>query len=168
MDLPSDLIDLLAAFDRHEVEYLLVGGVAVAVHGHPRFTKDADLWLRDEPENLNRTCTALSEFGAPLAAINALGPAQAEDVVWMGHPPARIDLMKGLPGGDFARAWRTRIEVSCGDVVVKVVGRDELIRLKRACGRPQDLGRCRQPGIRALSRAIEQSNRPTAELPAVT
>lgn len=54
MDLPSDLVELLAEFDAQKVEYLLVGGLALALHGHPRFTKDADLWVRDTPENLER------------------------------------------------------------------------------------------------------------------
>lgn len=62
MDLPSDLIDLLAEFDREKVEFLVIGGQALALHGHPRFTKDADLWLRDTPENLARAKTALRRF----------------------------------------------------------------------------------------------------------
>lgn len=77
-NLPSDLIDLLSEFENTKVEYLLVGGHAVALHGFPRFTKDADLWVRDEPNNLDRVRRA-------------------------------------------------------------VVGKDELIGLKRASGRPQDL-----------------------------
>jgi hypothetical protein len=57
----------------------------------------------------------------------------------MGAPPTRIDLMKGVPGGDFARAWATRVILTVDGTVVAVVGREELIRLKRASGRPQDL-----------------------------
>ncbi|MEM9692384.1 MAG: hypothetical protein AAGA56_07555 [Myxococcota bacterium] len=64
MGLPSDLIDLLAVFAAHGVEYLLIGGQAVALHGHPRFTKDADIWLRDSTSNLNAATTALVAFGA--------------------------------------------------------------------------------------------------------
>lgn len=75
MDLPSDLIDLLAAFDTAGVDYLLVGGQALALHGRPRFTKDADLWLRDSAPNLARACTALRTFGAPDATIDALDRA---------------------------------------------------------------------------------------------
>ena len=139
MALPSDLIDLLAEFERLGVDYLLVGGQAVALHGFPRFTKDADLWLRDTPENLLRTRQALRSFGAPSSAIDAIEPAQPLDVVWMGHPPARIDLMKGVPGGDFDSAWRTRMTIRIDGITVSLVGREELIRLKRASGRPQDL-----------------------------
>lgn len=139
MDLPSDLIDLLAEFDAGGVEYLLVGGQALALHGHPRFTKDADLWLRNTPDNLRRTLDALRRFGAPDQTIQALVSAVDLDVVWMGHPPSRIDLMKDVPGGDFDHAWRDRATLKIGAVPVHVVSKAQLIQLKRMSGRPQDL-----------------------------
>lgn len=139
MDLPSDLIDLLAAFAEAGVDYLLVGGQAVALHGAPRFTKDADLWLRDSPRNIEAARRALAEFGAPAATVNALEDAEGLDVVWMGHPPARIDLMKQIPGGDFEVAWKNRSVFELAGVVVQCLGRQDLIRLKKASGRPQDL-----------------------------
>lgn len=139
MALPSDLIDLLAEFVDTGVEYLLVGGQALALHGHPRFTKDADVWLRDSPDNIERAQRALVRFGAPENVVEALATAEPLDVVWMGVPPARIDLMKGVPGGHFAEAWRTRVAHTIAGTTVFVVGRAELIRLKRASGRAQDL-----------------------------
>lgn len=139
MDLPSDLIDLLAEFDAEGVEFLVVGGQALALHGHPRFTKDADLWLRNSAANLGRARVALQRFGAPTATIDALGTAGELDVVWMGHPPSRIDLMKGVPGGEFEAAWQNRAVFSVRGVPVPVVSRSELRRLKLASGRPQDL-----------------------------
>ncbi len=139
MALPSDLIDLLSEFASTGVEYLLVGGQALALHGLPRFTKDADLWLRDSPENMTRATTALRRFGAPHQVIQALSHAEGLDVIWMGTPPARIDMMKAVPGGDFARAWQERETRFIGQTPVLVVSRNELIRLKRHSGRPQDL-----------------------------
>lgn len=139
MALPSDLIDLLTEFAAEGVEYLLVGGVAVALHGVPRFTKDADVWLRDEAENLLRVRRALVAFGAPAETMSALESAQELDVVWMGQPPARIDLMKQVPAGDFAAAWTRRARFVVGDLEINCVARDDLIALKRASGRPQDL-----------------------------
>ena len=139
MVLPSDLIELLVAFAAAKVDYLLVGGQALALHGLPRFTKDADLWLRDDPDNITRAEEALEAFGAPLATIQALRPAAPLDVVWMGQPPCRIDLMKGVHGGDFDRAWATRVELEVEGTSLLLVGREELARLKRASGRPQDL-----------------------------
>ena len=139
MDLPSDLIDLLSAFEEEQVDYLLVGGQAVALHGVPRFTKDADLWLRDTSENLARAKRALNAFGAPLGTLQALDEAKDLDVVWMGHPPARIDLMKQVPGGDFEAAYHSRAKFAVGGVSVSCVSKADLIAQKRASGRPQDL-----------------------------
>ena len=139
MDLPSDLIELLAEFEKEKVEYLLVGGQALALHGHPRFTEDADLWLRDTAENIANAQNALVRFGAPPQTVSAIATAAPLDVVWMGHPPSRIDLMKGVPGGDFEKAWASEMMMSCEGVTVPIVSRDELSRLKRASGRPQDL-----------------------------
>lgn len=139
MDLPSDLIDLLSAFAEEQVDYLLVGGQAVALHGVPRFTKDADLWLRDTDENLRRAKRALDSFGAPPGTLRALDEARDLDVVWMGHPPARIDLMKRVPGGDFEAAYRARVTFTVAGVTILCVSKADLIAQKRASGRPQDL-----------------------------
>lgn len=138
MDLPSDLIDLLSAFADEQVDYLLVGGQAVALHGVPRFTKDADVWLRDTRENLERAKRALTAFGAPAGTLRALDEARELDVVWMGHPPARIDLMKQVSGGDFDVAFRKRATFEIEGVTVSCVGKAELIAQTRASGRPQD------------------------------
>lgn len=137
--LPSDLIDLLAVFADIGVEYLLIGGQALALLGLPRFTKDADIWLRDTPDNLAKAQRALDEFGAPPDLREALLTADPLDVLWMGAPPARIDLMKGVPGGDFERAWDSRRLFQAQGAPISVINRQELIVLKRASGRPQDL-----------------------------
>jgi len=139
MSLQSDFKDLLAEFAAAEVEYLVVGGYAVAFHGEPRFTKDLDLWLADRDDNLARARAALVRFGAPDEVLAALATAAPEDVVWMGHPPARVDLLKGVPGGDFDRAWANRVDARWDGVPVSVVSRSDLIALKRASGRPMDL-----------------------------
>ncbi|MCL2779373.1 MAG: hypothetical protein FWD73_15370 [Polyangiaceae bacterium] len=139
MDLSSDLIDLLEAFAKANVEYLIIGGQAVALHGWPRFTKDIDIWLRDSTDNMAKAVGALHEFGAPEATIDGLIRATGLDVAWMGVPPNRFDLMKSVPGGDFERAWQSRTVLDVAGVRVSVVSRDELIRLKRISGRPQDL-----------------------------
>lgn len=86
-----------------------------------------------------RAETALQRFGAPVSVIAGLQTARGLDVVWMGHPPARIDLMKAVPGGDFDAAWATRTTFDVEGTAVVVVGHDELIRLERASGRAQDL-----------------------------
>jgi hypothetical protein len=139
MELQPDFKEILAAFAARNVEYLLVGGWAVGFHGQPRLTKDLDLWIRPTPENLARAREALAEFGAPEAMLNELETAAPEDVLWMGTPPLRIDVVKGVPGGSFDAAYPGRVVATWSGVPVSVVGLDDLIALKRASGRPQDL-----------------------------
>ena len=139
MALHPDYRDILAAFDQHKVEYLVIGGYAVVFHGHPRFTKDLDLWIRPTADNLARVRSALVAFGAPSTLLAALEGASPSDVLWMGAPPVRIDIVKGVPGGDFDAVFARRIVADWDGVAVSVVGLDDLIALKRASARPQDL-----------------------------
>jgi hypothetical protein len=139
MPLHPDFRDLLAVFAAHNVDYLVVGGYAVGFHARPRFTKDIDLWVGNAPDNLMRVRAALEEFGAPAAMLEQLGSALDEDVLWMGVPPVRIDVVKGVPGGDFSACLARRVRANWDGVVVSVIGRDDLVAIKRASGRPQDL-----------------------------
>jgi hypothetical protein len=139
MSLHPDYKDILVAFEKHGVEYLLVGGYAVGFHGRPRFTKDLDLWVSPSAANLARVRGALVEFGAPRAMLDELDQASEEDVLWMGAPPVRVDILKGVPGGDFEKAYLARTLTSWDGVNVSLVSRLDLIALKRASGRPQDL-----------------------------
>jgi hypothetical protein len=86
-----------------------------------------------------RVRAALEEFGAPAAMLAQLGSALDEDVLWMGVPPVRIDVVKGVPGGDFSACLARRVRANWDGVVVSVIGRDDLVAIKRASGRPQDL-----------------------------
>ena len=139
MDLPRDFKDLLQAFADAEVRYLVVGGYAVAFHARPRFTKDIDIWVEDSAENLARLTDALQRFGAPAGMAEQLRDADALDVVWMGRPPMRVDLVKSIPGVAFAEAFPRRAEATWGGVRLAVIGRDDLIAAKRASARDQDL-----------------------------
>ncbi len=139
MSIPSDFRDLLAEFATAGVEYLVVGGYAVGVHAEPRFTKDLDLWIGDAPENLARAKTALVSFGAPADLLARFDDATGDDVLWMGAPPLRIDIMKAVPGGEFSGAYSRRISTEWAGVQASIIARDDLVAIKRASGRPQDL-----------------------------
>lgn len=137
--LPLDFVDLLAAFGDAEVRYLVIGGYAVGYHDRPRTTKDLDILLDREPQNIGRACRSLLEFGAHIDVVSHLEAAIDDEVVWMGHPPLRVDFLKDAPGVDFADAWTRRVVSSWSGVAVNVISRVDLIRSKRASGREQDL-----------------------------
>ncbi len=137
--LPQDFVDLLEAFGRAEVRYLVIGGYAVGYHDRPRTTKDLDILLDPAPDNIYRACEALREFGAHADVVAHLDAALSDEVVWMGHPPVRVDFLKDAPGVDFQQAWAQRVADMWNGVPVLVIARDDLIRSKRAAGREQDL-----------------------------
>jgi hypothetical protein len=134
-----DFRDLFAALNAAAARYLLVGGYAVAFHAEPRFTKDLDVWTEPSSDNARRVHDALRAFGAPLHDLGPDDLARPGLIFQIGVPPNRIDVVTSVDGVEFAEAWPARAETSYGDQAVPVIGRTELIRNKRAAGRPQDL-----------------------------
>jgi hypothetical protein len=139
LEINKDFMKLLRVFDKVDVRYLLVGAFAVEYHGQPRTTRHMDLWLDDAAENMERVFRALTEFGVPPIAIDHLNAAPPLDVVWIGVPPNRIDLAKGIRGLSFAEAWFHRETTELGGIHVHVISRKDLIAAKRECGRAKDL-----------------------------
>lgn len=140
----DDFLDLLAAFVEANVEFLVVGAHALAVHGVPRATGDLDVWTRPTQENAGRVMTALGRFGAPVEVLG-IGVddfSSPEAVVQIGLPPRRIDVLTTITGVEFDEAWPRRMiqSVGVGDhqLAIPFLGRDELIRNKRATGRTRD------------------------------
>lgn len=141
MKLPADFEDLLVCFVDSGVEFMIVGGYAVARHGHVRATKDIDVFIRPDAENAPRVIQALREFGAPLAAlqITASDFSTPGNVVQLGVPPLRIDVITSISGLDYDAASSDPATIELAGRLVKVIGIDALLRNKRASGRPQDL-----------------------------
>lgn len=137
--MPQDLKELLSAFNKHGVKYLVVGGYAFGVHAEPRATKDLDLLIRSDEVNSAAVYRALSQYGAPL---DGLSPRDFMDgsTFQIGQPPARVDLLQRIDGLTFDEAWQHRIEgLIDEEVKVNVISRNDLIRNKLASGREQDL-----------------------------
>jgi hypothetical protein len=137
----EDASDLLRALTDAGADYVVVGAHALAAHGLPRATADFDVLVRPSAENARRVVSALMSFGAPLQA-HGVGPEDFErpgTVYQLGLPPRRIDLLTSISGVDFDEAWGSRLEVAIGDLKVPVLGREALIKNKRATGRGKDL-----------------------------
>lgn len=135
----SDWIELCELLNAHGVEFLVVGGQAVAAHGYPRLTKDLDLWVRPTAENGRRVLDALREFAAAPAGFE---PSRFEDprtMLVIGRDPFRIDILTEIPGVTFDDAWPARATVVVEGKALPFIGRDHLIANKRAAGRLQDL-----------------------------
>ncbi|MEO8083706.1 MAG: DUF6036 family nucleotidyltransferase [Ardenticatenales bacterium] len=135
----SDFSDLLRLFNGSGVRYLVVGGYAVVQYAEPRFTKDLDLWISTDPDNAEAVFRALRAFGAPLKGMTAGDFGEEGFFYQIGAPPVRVDIMMGLPGVAFEEAWVNRNIVAFDDLAVSFISREDLVRSKRATGRPQDL-----------------------------
>jgi hypothetical protein len=134
-----DFRDLLAAFNAHGVEYLVVGAHALAAHGHVRATKDLDVWVRTDAANARRVLEALRSFGAPLHDLTEADLSTPGVVFQIGVPPLRIDVLTAIDGVTFEEAWPARMRTHFADVPVTVLSKQHTIQNKRAAGRTQDL-----------------------------
>lgn len=137
--LQADLREFIELLNSRKVEYIVVGGHAVAFHGHPRFTGDIDFFIRMTSPNVRRVLAVLNDFGFGALGITERDLLQPKRIIQLGHPPNRIDILTSISGVDFDSAWETRVEVVMDDQPVSLLGWDELLRNKKAAGRPKDL-----------------------------
>lgn len=139
MELPRDFSELLASFNANGVEYLLVGGYALAHHGRPRFTGDLDLYVHPTPENALRILAALDAFGFGGVGLAAEDFCQPDRVIQLGRPPVRVDLLTSIDGVSWEQAIAGVEACHVDGHPVPVIGLREFVANKRASGRPTDL-----------------------------
>ena len=135
--LPPDFSEFLRLLNSHNVRYLLVGGYAVGYYGYPRATADMDIWVEICPENVEKVIAALADFG-----FNGVEPelfAKDKQVLRMGVPPLRIELLTGVSGVEFASCYAARLVANLGEVEVSLISLEDLKINKAASGRYKDL-----------------------------
>jgi len=134
-----DFAEILSALSAAGAEYLVVGAHALAAHGRPRATGDLDIWIRPTAANAEKVWAALVRFGAPLSALRKEDLQTPQTVFQIGVSPVRIDILTSIDGVEFDAAWQRRLALDIEGQTVFLLGKDDLIRNKRAAGRPQDL-----------------------------
>ncbi len=139
MEVQSDFKELLVLLNEHKVDYLIVGGYALAFHGAPRFTGDLDIWVRPDEENARRVISALAAFGFSLPDLTIHDFESPEKVVQLGVPPVRVDIITSISGVTWEEAATAKEPGRFGDVPVSYIGRQAFIQNKRATGRKKDL-----------------------------
>jgi hypothetical protein len=135
MEIRSDFKELLELFNRHRVEYLVVGGYALAFHGAPRVTGDIDLFVRPTSENAERILAALDEFGFGSLNLSKGDFTTPGMVVQLGVPPARIDIITRVSGVSWEKADAAKVAGRYADTPVFFISRDDFIANKKAMGR---------------------------------
>jgi hypothetical protein len=139
MPLSNDLREFVELLNSRAVDYVIVGAHSLAFHGHPRYTGDLDILVRSTPENALKLIDLLQQFGFAEMGLKQSDFTESEQIIQLGRPPNRIDLLTSISGVTTEDAFATRIEAELDGLPVFVLSRDALIRNKRAIGRPQDL-----------------------------
>ncbi len=139
MEIQKDFKELLELFNAQKVEYIIVGGYALAFHGAPRFTGDIDLFVKPDADNAQRILAALSEFGFGSLDLSENDFTSDENVIQLGVHPVRIDIMTSLSGVEWEKAEAGKVSGRYGDTEVYFIGREDFITNKKALGRKRDL-----------------------------
>lgn len=135
----SDLSEFFALLNSRAIEYLVIGGVAYNYYAPPRATKDVDIWVRPSAGNVARLIDAIRDFGFPTDALSIDSLTTQDQVVIMGRPPNRIDVLTRPTGLVWETAWSRRKLTEYEGIPVGILSMPDLIAAKRAAGRPRDL-----------------------------
>jgi predicted nucleotidyltransferase len=138
MTLSPDFREFIRLLNENKVRYLIVGGYAVAFHGHPRYTKDLDVWIEGRSSNIRRLLRALDAFGFGTLDLTVDDFLEPDTVVQLGRPPQRIDLLTDVDGVGFEESDEARRDADMDGITVRFIGMDQLRANKNASGRHQD------------------------------
>ncbi len=137
--LNQDFKEFAALLDSNKVEYLIVGGYALAAYGHPRYTGDLDFWIGNESANARRVLQVLNEFGFGALGIALDDLTAPGSVIQLGYPPRRIDLLTSIDGVEFAPSYARRMQVPTDGLNLNFIALEDFKTNKRAAGRLKDL-----------------------------
>ncbi len=138
MKLHPDLREFIELLNSVNVEYVIVGGHAVAFHGYPRYTGDIDFFVGPTEENAARVRDVLVQFGLAREAMERVDFTADRAVFQIGKPPNRIDILSSISGVSFDEVYAARVAAELGGLPVAFIGRAELLTNKRASGRKKD------------------------------
>ena len=138
MNIQQDFREFLQLLGKYDVDYMVVGGYAVAVHGYPRFTKDLDVFYRNDADNSKRLKQELLAFGFPPAHLKDELFSEDGTVIQFGVPPCQIDLLNQISGVSYAEAEGNAVVARYGDIEIRVIGKEHLLKNKTSTDRLKD------------------------------
>jgi 2-keto-3-deoxy-L-rhamnonate aldolase RhmA len=138
METQSDYKELFALLNAHGVDYVIVGAYALAFHGVPRNTGDVDVLVEATSANARRVIAALNAFGFGSAGLTEQDFTMKDHVIQLGVPPLRVDFMTSIESVPWAEAAASKVSGNYGGVPIWFLGRDALIKNKKATGRLRD------------------------------
>jgi len=137
--LPKDFKEFLRLLNASKVEYLLIGGYAVGYHGYPRATADMDIWISINEENASKIVEVLETFGFSDPGINTDTFLKPDQIIRMGLPPIRIEVVTTISGVSFDECYTERVEDEIDGIKVNLIDINHLKINKKASGRYKDL-----------------------------
>ncbi len=138
MNIQQDFKELLELLEENEVDYLIVGGYAVAFHGFPRFTKDIDIFFDASPGNINKIINSLEKFGFSKSELDTALFSTEGNIVTLGIEPVRVDFINQIDGIQFAEAKPNLVRGKYGNIEVSFIGKNDLIKNKKSTKRTKD------------------------------
>ncbi len=139
MVITQDFKEFIESLNGNDVKYLVIGGFAVAFHGHPRYTKDLDIWVNSTNSNVKKLLKALNDFGFGSLGLTLEDFLNPENVIQLGYPPNRIDLVTEINGVNFELCYVQKVETQIDGLKVNFIDLKNLKKNKKATGRAQDL-----------------------------
>ncbi|HWR32888.1 MAG TPA: hypothetical protein VN451_05160 [Chitinophagaceae bacterium] len=139
MNLEPDFRDFVDLLNKHEVEYMVVGGYALAFHGEPRFTGDLDIWIDCTETNAEKMVTVMQNFGAASLGFTKADFLDEGIIKQIGQPPLRIDILSEIDGVRFTDAVKNKQLFKSLDITIPFIGAKDFIRNKEAVGRKKDM-----------------------------
>jgi predicted nucleotidyltransferase len=152
--LTQDFREFLQLLNDRRIDYLLIGGYAVAIYGYVRATKDMDLWLAADSDSQDKLIEVLAEFGFPRSEIPRPLFTAEKTVLRMGVPPNRLELLSRITGADFRDCFARRQIVEIDGIDVPVIPLDDLLKNKRSTGRISD-----QVDVESLEKRQQQKKK---------
>ncbi len=138
MTLAKDFEDFIKLLNKHKVEYMIVGGYAMAFHGKPRYTGDLDIWINISESNAKKLLTVVNEFGLGSLGFQKEDFLQPGYISQIGYPPLRIDILNAIDGVEFNEAYAQRQKIEEGELEITYIGLRDLLKNKEASGRKRD------------------------------
>lgn len=139
MTLAKDFEDFIKLLNKHHVDYMVVGGYALAFHGKPRHTGDLDIWINCSETNAEKLLLVINEFGLGSLGLSKLDFMKEGYITQIGYPPLRIDILNTIDGVKFENAFPNKLVLDVDGVEIKYIGIKDLIDNKTASGRSQDI-----------------------------
>lgn len=139
MNLEKDFVDFISLLNKHDVEYLVVGGYALGFHGMPRTTGDMDIWINRTEENVEKVVQVIDEFGFSFMGLTTEDLLEKGIITQFGYPPLRIDILNEIDGIEFSEAIQDRQIFTAHELSIAFIGVKDFIKNKEATGRAKDI-----------------------------